>query len=444
MSEHPTWGIFAEAGTGKTMVALTWIYDSLMSGKIDDALVICPASLIGSWNASIDKMSEFGYSDFEIDIIRRAITLVSYNSVWEKNKSFKKLKGTHKYEIRPQYRHKWGAIFCDESHRLGDPTSVQTTVILRMSELSRNRYIMTGTPHTMKYIKLYGQLKFLNPDVFSDIRQFKRRYVLREDFFGNPVVYDSVALESLMQSMGSVARLRECYDMPSATETNIPVVMSPEAKRAYVQMLKKEISDVDFNTAGVGTQKLYQICSGFYYNSNHQTVSLKCGKIDAMMELIEGRESKVVVFALFSQSIRTICDALEHKGIRYLRFDSTVKEPVWRDFQSDPEIKVFVTQASKGAEGIDLYSADTMIFFEPIPGAYNLEQAKARIMRKGQTKPCMYYYLFSPDTIEVNRLNTVRSGVDESRRLADEWAERERQKYLKNEKGGNQGAPLPL
>lgn len=434
MAERPCLGIFAEAGTGKTMIALTWIYDGLMAGRIEDALVICPAALIGSWRSAIDKLPMFGYSDFETKIVRDAVTIVSYNSAWVRNKSFRRLKGTHKYEIRPELNHPWGAIFCDESHRLGDPSSVQTTVVLRMSALSDYRYVMTGTPHNMRYTKLYGQLKFIEPRLFGDYRDFKRRYVLGEGYFGNPVKYDVKALESLMHDWGTVARLRECFDMPSSTETDIPVPMTSEMERTYKDMLMKNVPDVEFNTAGVGTQKLYQICSGFYYNSAGDTNVLKCGKPEAMTELIENRDGKTVVFALFTQSIIEICAALTKKGITYLLFDSSVTDPVWRDFQSDPDIKVFVTQYQKGSEGIDLYAADTMIFYEPTPSAYNLEQSKARIMRKGQTKPCMYYYLYAPGSIEERRMRSVRSGVDESRRLADQWAEEERQKYRLNEK----------
>lgn len=182
MDEKGSLGIFAEAGTGKTMIALSWIYDKLISGEIEDVLVICPAALIGSWKVAIEKMSLFGYSDFEIELVRNAITLISYNSVWIRNKDPIRKKGSHKYEIRPTVNHIWGAIFCDESHRLGDPKSVQTKVILRMVNLTQHRFIMTGTEDLGRYVKLYGQLKFVEPSLFADYRDFERRYVITKDY----------------------------------------------------------------------------------------------------------------------------------------------------------------------------------------------------------------------------------------------------------------------
>ena len=434
MDEKGSLGIFAEAGTGKTMIALSWIYDKLISGEIENVLVICPAALIGSWKAAITKMSLFGYSDFEIELVRNAITLISYNSVWIRNKDPIRKKGSHKYEIRPIVNHIWGAIFCDESHRLGDPKSVQTKVILRMVDLTQHRFIMTGTEDLGRYIKLYGQLKFVEPSLFADYRDFERRYVITKDYFGNPIRYDSEALESLKHEYGTVARLRECFDMPESTETDIPVSLDKESLRNYKSMILKTNEDVDFSTAGVASMKAYQVCSGFYFLNDHSFKSFPTAKMDALNEIVDSTDRKIVVFALFIPSINRICENFTKKGIKFVKFDSSVKETVWQDFQSDPGIRVFVTQYQKGSEGIDLFAADMMIFFEPTPSAYNLEQAKARIMRKGQVNHCNYYYLYADDTIEEKRMRSVRSGIDESRRLADQWAEEERQKYLKNEK----------
>ena len=267
MNEHPHYGIFAETGTGKTMIALTWIYDSLISGRIDDALVICPASLIDSWKAAIDKMAMFGYSDFEIGLVRDAITLISYNSVWVRNKQFARKKGTHKHEIRPSVNHHWGAIICDESHRLGDPSSVQTKVILRMSELADYRFVMSGTPHSMRYVKMYGQLKFLEPTVFADYKDFERRYVLSLDYFGNPVRYDSDALESLIRSFGISIRLRDCFDMPESTESDIPIQFTPDTIHSRIR------KDLRIHDPQVQSGCGFHDCRGF----SHEVLSSMFG-----------------------------------------------------------------------------------------------------------------------------------------------------------------------
>lgn len=432
MDECGSLGIFAEAGTGKTMIALTWIYDSLISGSIDDALVICPHSLIASWESAISKMAEFGYSEDEIDIVRGAVSIVSYNSVWVRNKDFRKKKGQRKYEIRQQYKKQWGAIFCDESHRLGDPYSVQTTVILRMIPLAEHRFPMTGTPDSGKYTKLYGQLKFIDPSLFEDYRQFERRYVLAKDYFGNPTRYDEDALDSLKRRYGAVARLKECFDMPDSTETDVPVPFTAEGLRAYKDMLGKRRKEygINFQTAGVSSMKAKQCCSGFVFDDDHVPRYLPTGKIEALEDIIESRDGKIVVFCQYIPSIDRICDFLGRKKISYVRFDASEKRPVWEDFQSDPNIRMIVVQYQRGAEGIDLFSADCMVFYETTPSPYILEQAKARIMRKGQVKKCSYYYLYTPhNSLEERSMRSVRAGMDVSRLKMDKWADEERERY---------------
>ena len=432
MNERGSLGIFAEAGTGKTMIALTWIYDHLISGEVDEVLVICPHSIISSWEKAISKMAEFGYSEDEIEIVRDAISIVSYNSVWVRNKTYRRgRKGDRKYMIRPPYDKYWGAIFCDESHRLGDPTSVQTTVILRMVDLTPHRFAMTGTPDSQKYSKLYGQLKFIEPSLFENYKEFDRRYVLAKDFFNNPVRYDVSALESLKRQYGAVARLRECFDMPDSTETDVPVPLTAKGVTAYKSMLKLDGADygVSFVTAGVGSMKAKQVCSGFVYDDDHKPVPIPNGKIEALSDILDSREGKVVIFCHYIPSLDNICALLESLHLRYIRYDSSARDDVWADFQNDPSIKVIAIQYQRGSEGLDLFSSDCTVFFEPTSSAYVLEQAKARIMRKGQTKKCSYYYIYAPDTLEERMMRSVRKGVDVSARMMDEWAEEERIRY---------------
>lgn len=432
MNEQGSLGIFAEAGTGKTMIALTWVYDHLISGELDHVLVICPHSIISSWENAISKMSEFGYSEDEISIVRDAISLVSYNSVWIRNKAYKKgRKGERKYIIRPPYDKPWGAIFCDESHRLGDPSSVQTKVILRMVDLTAHRFAMSGTPDSQKYVKLYGQLKFIEPTLFEDYKEFDRRFVLAKDFFNNPIRYDTDALESLKRQYGTVARLRECFDMPDSTESDIPVPFTPKGLAVYKDMLKLKGEEygISFVTAGVGSMKAKQVCTGFVYDDQHNPIPIPNDKIEALSDILESREGKVVIFCHYIPSLDRICALLDRLHVRYLRYDSSAKDDIWKDFQNDPSYKVIAVQYQRGSEGLDLFSSDCMIFFEPTSSAYILEQAKARIMRKGQTKKCSYYYIFTPDTLEERMMRSVRKGVDVSARIMDQWAEEERMRY---------------
>ena len=63
-----------------------------------------------------------------------------------------------------------------------------------------------------------------------------------------------------------------------------------------------------------------------------------------------------------------------------------------------------------------------MVFYEPTMSSLLLEQAKARIMRKGQNQKCIYYWISTKGTIEQRAMETVRNGVDVTREMLDQWA----------------------
>ena len=59
--------------------------------------------------------------------------------------------------------------------------------------------------------------------------QWRARYITSEDYFGKPLEYDEPSLNKIMKRYALVARLDQCYDMPSYTETDIPIQMEGRA-----------------------------------------------------------------------------------------------------------------------------------------------------------------------------------------------------------------------
>lgn len=417
MQQRPTLGIFAEAGTGKTMIALTHIYDGIIGGTIDNALVICPSSLVPSWHLAIDRMLDFGYDGFDTQLVKEHVTITSYRMVWTKK--------DRKAVLRDTVDRSWDVIFVDESHRLGDPHSIQTKMILKLARMAPSRYIMTGTPDNTRYTKLYGQIKFLDPDIWKSYREFDRRYILSKDIFHRPVRYDVELLEGLKHDYGTVVRLADCFDMPDSVDIDVPVPL--ESVKAYKDMRDYNLADYNIKgeSAGIGSLKALQVCSGFYIDDDDIAHRVTCGKLDTMTAIIEGTDDKIVIFANYRESVNMICERLDRDHVSYYRFDGTVKEPVWQAFQKD-DTRVIVVQYQRGSEGIDLFAACRMIFYESTLQACLLEQSKARIMRKGQTRHCVYHFLYTPGTIEERIMRNVRKGVDVSRNMLDAWAASER------------------
>lgn len=422
MDQSPVLGIFAEAGTGKTMIALAWLCDHLLKGDIENALVVCPASLVPSWQHAITRMDEFGYTQLEIETVRSSVSISTYGRLWISDGT---VRGYKKYRLRDNIDRHWDVCIVDESHRLGDHSSVQTKTALKLAKQCDRRYIMTGTPDSGNYTKLYGQIKFLDPDIWKSYYDFDRRYVVTHDHFNRPVRFDVDGLDMLKRAYGTVARLRECYDMPSMTECDIPVEL--HANKVYKDFMANKVSEYGFDVkvAGTGVLKALQVCSGFYLDGTGHAVDVGTDKYDVLCDLLQSFDDKTVIFCKYIASLDGVESLLKKMGISYHRFDGSTKEPLWKDFQKDDK-RVFLSQYQRGSEGIDLFAACRMIFFEPTFSALLLEQAKARIMRKGQISPCVYYHIYVQDTIEEKVMRNVRNGVDVSRLMLDRWASDER------------------
>ena len=331
-----------------------------------------------------------------MDDLESILTITSYQRTFKsETKKYIDRNGRQRtrrtIRLREELNHPWDVIIIDESHRIGAHDSAQTDATIKLGLLAQRRFVMSGTAvlggggHA-DYQKLYGQVKFLNDAEFKNWTEFKGRYVESVNWFGSITAYREDRCKALLQKYFIVARRRDCFDLPPMAEH---VIECPLAEPAVFEDIKEgrlARYNLDITVAGGQYPKLLQICSGHLIRDGLDPLILKCSKDED-----------------------------------YRVFDGRSKTDTWRDVQ-EGDARVLVVQYQAGGEGLDLYASDLMIFFEPTLSSLQLEQAKARIMRKGQTKPCDYYYLVTPVEIERNTVDSVRRGVDVTARMLDEWA----------------------
>lgn len=432
--------IFYEAGTGKTMCVLDFLYlmfkeyiKSKGKSGLKNALVICPASIVSSWESSIDKMLQFeGYTAHGVREMHNLITIRSYQKTYQRVETqIKHRDGTIEkkkvLKIRPDILHEWGAIIIDESQGLGSHDSTQTKIALQMSYLTERRYILSGTPVSgggggEDFKKLYGQLKFLDPDLWGSYKEFCAELVTGYDYFNKPCRYEVKKCRELMQNYGIVARLDACYDMPDSLDIPIDVEISAKAIPVYRDILAGRIEDYHMEIKSGGSRyiKLLEIVSGFLKTEDPEPMEIPVSKPDALDSILDSTDDKVVVFCNFRHSI-DVCEKICEKHGKTVVYDGRSTKDTWRDFQFG-DARYLICQYQSGGVGIDLFASHTMVFYEPTVSSLLLEQSKARIRRKGQTKKCLYYWISTQGTIEKKAMDTVRSGVDVTREMLDEWA----------------------
>lgn len=430
MESNNQLGIFYDPGTGKTIIALTWLAEALRNKTIDDALIICPASLVPNWEKDIDECTEFDHmTEADRDILKEKVTVVSYQRTYETVKrTVKHRDGVEetlkKRKVRDNIDKPWGAIIIDESQGIGNHSSVQTKIALALANTTQHRYILTGTPVSgstqtggADYAKLYGQFKFLHPNIWNSWSEFCRRYVTAYTEFKSPAAYNIKDLNQLMLDNAIAMRLRDCFDLPEATETiqYCPLM----EKKAYNDLKKHKVLEYDIENVKAIAIKLQQLCSGSLI-TDRGVRRYNTAKEQALLELLQGTDDKVVVFCRFTASIDRCKEICEKAGRKTIVFDGRSNGPVWRDFDK-PEYTAIVCHYQSGGAGLNLQAASTMVMFEPCYSSLSWTQARRRIERPGQQNKMRYVYLCTPKTIEEKVLRTVMSGKSVTDDMVERW-----------------------
>ena len=78
-------GLFLDMGLGKTMVCLAYAYKHLKRGDFrDGVLVICPASLVASWEQAIEDCIKFeGFDSQAVKLLKDNITIRSFQKTYK-------------------------------------------------------------------------------------------------------------------------------------------------------------------------------------------------------------------------------------------------------------------------------------------------------------------------------------------------------------------------
>jgi ATP-dependent DNA helicase len=139
------------------------------------------------------------------------------------------------------------------------------------------------------------------------------------------------------------------------------------------------------------------------------TSSGKMILLDRLLPGLFARGHKVLIFSQFNTSLNILEDyARELRGWNVCRIDGSVTQVERRDqikqFNEDPELKLFLLSTRAGGQGINLAAADTVILFDSDWNPQQDLQAQDRAHRIGQTRPVVVFRLATKGTVEEKLL----------------------------------------
>lgn len=134
------------------------------------------------------------------------------------------------------------------------------------------------------------------------------------------------------------------------------------------------------------------------------TDSGKLAKLDHLLRELKNGGHRVLLYFQMTRMIDLMEEYLTYRNYKYLRLDGSTKledrRDTVHDFQTRPEIFIFLLSTRAGGLGINLTSADTVIFYDSDWNPTIDSQAMDRAHRLGQTKQVTVYRMITRGTIE--------------------------------------------
>ncbi|GAA5893350.1 uncharacterized protein JCM6883_007639 [Sporobolomyces salmoneus] len=139
----------------------------------------------------------------------------------------------------------------------------------------------------------------------------------------------------------------------------------------------------------------------------------KLAKLDQLLTELKAGGHRCLIYFQMTRMIDLFEEYLAFRQHKYLRLDgsSTISErrDMVTDWQTKPELFIFLLSTRAGGLGINLTAADTVIFYDSDWNPSNDAQAMDRAHRLGQTKQVTVYRLITKDTVDERIVQLARN-----------------------------------
>uniref|UniRef100_A0A8D2J690 Proliferation-associated SNF2-like protein n=1 Tax=Varanus komodoensis TaxID=61221 RepID=A0A8D2J690_VARKO len=126
--------------------------------------------------------------------------------------------------------------------------------------------------------------------------------------------------------------------------------------------------------------------------------------LDRMLPELKKRGHKVLLFSQMTRMLDILMDYCYLRKYQFSRLDGTMsyaeREENMHNFNTDPEVFIFLVSTRSGGLGINLTAADTVIIYDSDWNPQSDLQAQDRCHRIGQTKPVVVYRFVTANTID--------------------------------------------
>ena len=438
-----TYAYFMEMGTGKTKVLIDNVAMLYDKGKVNGALIIAPKGVVGTWYNQelpthlpdhIEKVTTLWQSNITKEQSRKLGNLFKTGEELHilimNVEALSTTKGT---DFARKFLSSHNTLMAiDESTTIKNPSAKRTKNIIKLSEMSKYRRIMTGSPVTRNPLDLFSQCYFLDPFHLNheSYYSFRMRYAIMKTA---NIAGRKIQLVSGFRNLGELSEklkpfsyrvLKEdCLDLPDKIYMKRQIKLSSEQLKVYDQMRKEALAILNgkqVTTVNALTQlmRLHQITCGHFTADDGSIQRIPNNRVSELMDILEETEGKAIIWAHYQYDITNIIkeivkvygpgSVVDYFGLT----PQNERDPNRKKFQDNPKCRFLVGTPSTGGYGITLTAANTVIYYS---NGYDLEkrlQSEDRAHRIRQKKSVTYVDINAEDTVDEKIVKSLRKKIN--------------------------------
>jgi superfamily II DNA or RNA helicase len=394
-------------------------------------LVVCPASLLGNWEAEIHRFApgvpvrrfhggsrDLGGLD-RLDHRGGGFVLTTY--------------GTMRRDHALLAEVAWDLVVADEAQHVKNPASATARGLRGIP--SRARVALTGTPVENNLTELWAILDWATPGLLGSRNAFRKAWAQPIEAAVDPALTQRFA-----DLVGPFLLRRRKSDpgiapeLPPKTETDHLVGLTREQTVLYEALVRDSMERIaqvdDLARRGLVLKMLTglkQICNhpAHYLKQANPRLAGRSEKFDLLDELLAtvlAEDGAALVFTQYVAMARLLEAHLTRLGVPHLFLHGGTpvaeRERMVREFQAGPENggpPVFLLSLKAGGTGLNLTRADHVIHVDRWWNPAVEEQATDRAYRIGQTRPVQVHRILAEGTIEQR----IAELLQQKRALAD-------------------------
>ena len=409
-----------DMGLGKTIQVIA-LHLHRREAKAGPTLVVCPASLLGTWEREIRRFAPdipvrryHGGGRHLQDLAADEVVLVTYGVVLRDSAQLAEAG--------------WGLVVADEAQHAKNPLS-RTARELRAVPAPA-RIALTGTPVENRLSDLWSILDWTTPGLLGHLEAFTRRVAVPVERYRDAEAtgrFAALVRPFLLRRKKTDPGIAP--ELPRKTVTDLFVPLTAEQVTLYEAMVRETMEAIETRQGIERAGLVFKLLTALKQICNHPAQYLKqpgplngrSGKLaafDELTDVIMASGESMLVFSQYTQMATLLQQHLHARGIGSAFLHGGVpvprREEMVARFQAG-EVPVFLLSLKAGGTGLTLTRATHVLHYDRWWNPAVEDQATDRAYRIGQDRPVQVHRLIAEGTLE----DRIAALLETKRELAD-------------------------